>query len=125
MVGATRGKDDEAIVHRLKEMADELGILDSVKFAINRSRTEVIEIFKQASIALHTMKYEHFGISIVEMMAAGIVTIAHESAGPKLDIIKVNQEKPVGYLAKNLEDYISILHDCMRGYKEPYYADLR
>jgi glycosyltransferase involved in cell wall biosynthesis len=25
------------------------------------------------------MKYEHFGIAIVELMAAGIVTIAHDS----------------------------------------------
>jgi len=33
------------------------------------------------------MKFEHFGISIVEMMAAGIITIAHNSAGPKQDII--------------------------------------
>jgi alpha-1,2-mannosyltransferase len=28
------------------------------------------------------MKQEHFGISVVEMMAAGLVTIAHASAGP-------------------------------------------
>jgi alpha-1,2-mannosyltransferase len=67
-----------------------MGIESSVKFALNKSRKEVIQIFKKASIALHTMKYEHFGISIVEMMAAGLVTIAHDSAGPKLDIIRNN-----------------------------------
>lgn len=33
------------------------------------------------------MEYEHFGITVVEMMAAGLLTIAHESAGPKEDII--------------------------------------
>ena len=33
------------------------------------------------------MKEEHFGISIVEMMAAGILVVAHASAGPKMDII--------------------------------------
>ena len=30
---------------------------------------------------------EHFGIGIVEMMAAGLLVIAHNSGGPKTDII--------------------------------------
>lgn len=29
------------------------------------------------------MKHEHFGISVVELMSSGIITIAHNSAGPK------------------------------------------
>jgi alpha-1,2-mannosyltransferase len=33
---------------------------------------------------------EHFGISVVEMMAAGLVVIAHNSGGPKMDIILRN-----------------------------------
>jgi alpha-1,2-mannosyltransferase len=38
-------------------------------------------------VAIHTMKHEHFGISVVELMSSGIITIAHNSAGPKEDII--------------------------------------
>lgn len=38
------------------------------------------------------MKEEHFGISVVEMMAAGLFTVAHNSGGPKLDIIKEEDE---------------------------------
>ena len=34
-----------------------------------------------------SMWNEHFGISIVEMMAAGLVVIAHKSGGPLMDII--------------------------------------
>jgi len=34
------------------------------------------------------MRAEHFGISIVEMMASGLITVAHNSAGPKYDIIQ-------------------------------------
>jgi hypothetical protein len=30
---------------------------------------------------------EHFGIGVVELMAAGVVTIAHNSGGPKMDIV--------------------------------------
>lgn len=34
------------------------------------------------------MEAEHFGISIVEMLAAGCLVVAHNSAGPKFDIIR-------------------------------------
>ena len=34
------------------------------------------------------MEAEHFGISVVEMMAAGLIVWAHDSAGPRYDIIK-------------------------------------
>ena len=30
---------------------------------------------------------EHFGIGIVEFMAAGVVPVAHDSGGPKFDIV--------------------------------------
>ena len=50
------------------------------------------------------MKEEHFGISVVEMMAAGLVTIAHNSAGPMLDIIG-KSEQVVGYLCNSEADY--------------------
>jgi alpha-1,2-mannosyltransferase len=39
-------------------------------------------------VGLHTMWNEHFGIGVVEMLAAGLVTVAHDSAGPQMDIVK-------------------------------------
>lgn len=53
-------------------------------------------------IGLHTMEYEHFGITLVEMLAAGLIVVAHNSAGPKLDILA----NDVGFLCENLEDYV-------------------
>lgn len=87
MIGATRGKDDEAIVEQLKELAIELNVQESVKFYINKPREEIMSLFSRSKVAVHTMKEEHFGISIVEMMSAGLIVIAHNSAGPKMDII--------------------------------------
>jgi alpha-1,2-mannosyltransferase len=34
-------------------------------------------------LGIHTMWNEHFGIGIVEMMAAGLLTIAHRSVRNK------------------------------------------
>lgn len=61
---------------------------------------------------MHTMKYEHFGIAIVELMSSGIITVAHNSAGPKLDIIG-GAKKEVGYLADDLEGYTFFVHKAL------------
>jgi len=66
-------------VEQLKDQAKRLGVEESVFFEINKDINEVHAIFKQAKAAIHTMKFEHFGIAICEMMAAGIITIAHNS----------------------------------------------
>ena len=54
---------------------------------MNLNREEIIEQFSRVKVAIHTMKHEHFGISVVALMSSGIITIAHNSAGPKEDII--------------------------------------
>jgi alpha-1,2-mannosyltransferase len=79
-------------------------IEDTIEFMLNKSFDEILKLFAQSKVAIHTMKEEHFGISIVEMMSAGLITIAHDSAGPKMDIIG-GAEEPVGYLANDLESY--------------------
>ena len=56
---------------------------------------KMIKEFSYAKIGIHTMLEEHFGISIVEMMAAGLYTVAHNSGGPKEDIIGA-QKQPCG-----------------------------
>lgn len=57
---------------------------------------------------------EHFGIGIVEMMAAGLIVVAHNSGGPKSDIVvplrrSDSNRKPLttttGFLATTVEEY--------------------
>lgn len=43
-----------------------------------------------AEIGLHTMKDEHFGITLVEFMSAGVIVLAANSGGPKDDILTSN-----------------------------------
>lgn len=66
------------------------------------SFNELLQIVSECNIGLHTMKNEHFGISVVEMIAGGLIVIAHDSGGPKLDIIK-NEN---GFLASSDEEYV-------------------
>jgi alpha-1,2-mannosyltransferase len=54
------------------------------------------------------MRDEHFGIVVVEMMASGAVPIAHDSAGPEMDIIGCFNPAP-GFLASNETEYADML----------------
>ena len=48
---------------------------------------------------------EHFGIGVVEMMAAGLAVVAHDSAGPKEDIVVDWEGQPTGRRAEDAEGY--------------------
>lgn len=48
---------------------------------------------------------------VVECMAAGTCMIAHNSAGPKMDIVVDYRGKRTGYLADTDEAYANCLHD--------------
>ncbi len=42
------------------------------------------------------MTDEHFGIGIIEYMAAGVIPVAHNSGGPQMDIVVDYNGKQVG-----------------------------
>ena len=113
MLGSTRNSDDEKLVHLLRAQATELGVASRVRFVINAPYAELQTWLAAASVGLHTMWNEHFGISVVEMMAAGIVVVAHNSGGPQSDIVTPSQgekdAKYTGYLATTAEEYA----DCL------------
>ena len=53
---------------------------------------------------------EHFGIGIVEMMAAGLIVVAHNSGGPKSDIVTPGQ---TGFLASTAQEYAEAIHQAL------------
>jgi alpha-1,2-mannosyltransferase len=98
MIGSTRGEDDKRLLAEIKHYISEQGLDNNIIIHENYPIGKIKEIFNSASIGIHTMRDEHFGISIIEMMAAGLYTIAHKSAGPLNDIIG-GTVMPVGFLA--------------------------
>lgn len=59
----------------------------------------------KASIGLNTMVDEHFGINVVEYMAAGVIPVAHRSGGPLKDIIVPVGGLKTGYHAVDTISY--------------------
>lgn len=71
LVGSCRGPDDQARLKQLQSCCQALGLSDCVEFCINVPFDELTSLLAGAVGGLHTMLDEHFGISIVEYMAAG------------------------------------------------------
>ena len=55
-----------------------------------------------------------FPTGVVECMAAGTVIVAHNSGGPKLDIVVPYQNKPTGYLASDIEGYANAIESVLK-----------
>lgn len=101
IIGSIRGEGDRKIFDDLQEYINKCGLYHDVELCPNLPLNEVKKKFDTAKIGLHTMRDEHFGISITEMMAAGLLTVAHKSAGPLNDIIGPS-ENIVGILADGM-----------------------
>lgn len=105
MMGSCRNQEDEGRIEGLKKLAKELDLQDRVEFIVNAPYATILEQLSQASIGLSTMVDEHFGINVVEFMAAGLITLSHASAGPLLDIAVPVDGKPTGFHATNVESF--------------------
>lgn len=109
LVGSCRNQEDQDRVNSLKKLASELGIQNSVDFALNVSFEQLRSYLAEATIGLHTMWNEHFGIGIVECMASGSIILAHDSGGPKMDIVVEWEGKPTGFLASDEKSYAAAM----------------
>lgn len=110
LIGGCRDASDEQRVKELTQLAVEMGISGQVTFKVNVSFSQIVKHLQTSLIGLHTMIDEHFGISIVEFMAAGLVTVAHRSGGPKSDII---DEQANGFLAESPAEYANIIEQIL------------
>jgi len=92
----------------------------------NLSNEEKNRYFGSASVGLHTMREEHFGISVVDFMAAGAIILAHDSGGPAMDIVVPLDGNVVGYRSSDAASYAYTLTQifAMRSHKRLQLATL-
>ncbi|KAL1744217.1 glycosyltransferase family 4 protein [Schizophyllum fasciatum] len=117
LIGGSRNAEDAARVESLRALAVTLGLearaTESVEFRINAPYPEMLEMLGRSSIGLSTMVDEHFGINVVEYMAAGVIPVAHASAGPLLDIVVPWEGQPTGFHAETPPEYAHRLHHVL------------
>ncbi|XP_077559456.1 GDP-Man:Man(3)GlcNAc(2)-PP-Dol alpha-1,2-mannosyltransferase-like [Haemaphysalis longicornis] len=105
MIGGCRNQEDKERVKNLKQLATDMGIDANVEFKLNIPFSELMSEMKIASAAINTMRNEHFGMCVVDCMAAGLITVAHNSGGPKMDIVVDYNGERTGFLADSVASY--------------------
>ena len=79
----------------------------NVELLTNVSSSAMSSILSRAKVYLHAMIGEHFGISVVEAMAAGCIPIVHDSGGTKEAIGNF------GYVYSDVEDCINCVRNAL------------
>ncbi|KAG6846491.1 hypothetical protein H0H93_013622, partial [Arthromyces matolae] len=93
LLGGSRNAEDSERVDGLRKLARDLDIGKHVQFIVNAPYPEMLDLLSRASIGMNTMVDEHFGINVVEYMAAGVIPVVHASGGPLKDIVvPVNEQ---------------------------------
>ncbi|CAE6443376.1 unnamed protein product [Rhizoctonia solani] len=113
LIGSSRNAADEARVKVLQNLVTELDLDGSVEFIVNASYDVVLSWLAGASIGTNTMVDEHFGINVVEFMAAGLIPVVHSSGGPLNDIVVPYQNKPTGYHATDPISFAEAFHKAL------------
>ena len=106
LIGAVRSNTpDEIHIYNLRLLARELRIDGVTSFICDAPFSLMQEYLQKASIGTNGMWNEHFGIGVVEYLAAGLIPVVHASGGPKLDIVIPYDGKPTGFHAETDEQF--------------------
>lgn len=87
-----------------------------VKLVFCTAKFISISVFDFANRLVMKLRFE----GVVENMACGNIMVAHNSGGPKMDILKycdsdgeVDESKTVGYLADSPETYANVIAEII------------
>jgi alpha-1,2-mannosyltransferase len=123
LIGSVRSNTpDELHIYNLRLQAHELSIDKLTEFITDAPYSTILKYLQTASIGTNGMWNEHFGIGVVECLAAGLIPVVHDSGGPKLDIVVPYDGKPTGYHAETAEEFAEGFHRVMQMELEDRYA---
>lgn len=109
IIGTTR---QIGYLRMLKFKAKSVNVNDRLILLPNADEELKIEIMSKAKTYLHTMKFEHFGIAVIEAMSAGIVPVVHKSGGPWMDLLEEKQGE-VGYAYTNVDEAVQLITELL------------
>jgi alpha-1,2-mannosyltransferase len=106
LIGSVRhSSPDETHIYHLRLLAHELKIRDHTTFLCDASWPAILSHLRTASIGTNAMWNEHFGICVVEYQAAGLISVVHDSGGPREDIVVDLGDGATGFRAATEEEF--------------------
>lgn len=131
LIGSVRNSSDETYIYSLRLLAHELQIKDRVTFLLNapwddrndsKGTGSILSHLRSASIGVNAMWNEHFGIGVVEYQAAGLISVVHDSGGPRRDIVVDYDGKdeecgsgPTGFRASDVDGFARAYEEVLYG----------
>lgn len=106
LIGSVRhSSPDETHIYNLRLLAHELRIRDYTTFLCDASWPTILSHLSTASIGANAMWSEHFGICVVEYQAAGLISVVHDSGGPREDIVIDLGDGATGFRASTEDEF--------------------
>ena len=106
LIGSVRhSSPDETHIYNLRLLAHELLIRDHTTFLCDASWPTILSHLSTASIGANAMWSEHFGICVVEYQAAGLISVVHDSGGPREDIVVDLGDGATGFRASSEAEF--------------------
>jgi glycosyltransferase involved in cell wall biosynthesis len=84
----------------LKQMVLDLGLTDYVTFEINARLEKLISIIRESRVYFHPMVGEHFGMAVLEAMAAGLIPVVPIEGGITEFVPKKYQYQSIEHAAE-------------------------
>jgi len=103
---------NKPLYDELVELSVKMNVDDCFEIKTNISREELIELYRRSIAYVHITPKEHFGISIVEAMAAGTPVIIPRNSGGWIDIAREDANVAIPYCnLREAKCYIKALLD--------------
>ena len=99
LIGSIRGVQSKQYYDKIVYLKNKLNV-KNLEIIPNAPHSVKLKVLSKSKVYLHLYPYEHFGIAVVEAMAAGLIPVVHASGGQWLDIIEKGKYG-IGY--NNLE----------------------
>ncbi|ROT43587.1 family 4 glycosyltransferase [Sodiomyces alkalinus F11] len=123
LVGSVRDDSDSKRVYELRLLTNELGIRNHVDFRLDVPWPDILDWLRRASVGANGMWNEHFGIGVVEYQAAGLISVVHDSGGPKLDIVVDVDGEPTGTFGTFFFFFFFFFFSCYHATTATEFAD--
>jgi glycosyltransferase involved in cell wall biosynthesis len=94
-VGSTH-KDSNYTIRQIRNIANTIGA-NNIEIITNVSKEDLKYLLCKSKYYIHPPFPEHFGISIIEAMAAGCIPLVYRNSGSYTDIVSLISEK-LGYI---------------------------